>query len=64
MLFFSKVLKINFIFSPKGDAFLDTSATERLHPNSRDRYDDFGKSYGVDATRYGDWEYNGRCTDF
>lgn len=64
MLFFSKVFAINFIFSPNKAAVLNASATERLHPNGRYKYDDFGKSYGVNATRYGDWEYNGRCTDF
>lgn len=27
-------------------------------------YNEFVGKRGVDATRYGDWEYAGRCTDF
>ena len=27
-------------------------------------YNDFNGLEGKDATRYGDWEYGGRCTDF
>ncbi len=26
--------------------------------------DEFGGYDGPDPTRYGDWEHNGRCTDF
>ncbi len=32
--------------------------------SARHRYDEFESQSGVDATRYGDWEYSGRCTDF
>jgi len=32
--------------------------------SARWRYDEVGKTGGIDATRYGDWEYSGRCTDF
>jgi hypothetical protein len=31
---------------------------------SRHVYDEFTAGRGVEATRYGDWEYGGRCTDF
>ena len=27
-------------------------------------YSEFAGRRGVEATRYGDWEYGGRCTDF
>ena len=27
-------------------------------------YNEFVGQRGLDATRYGDWEYAGRCTDF
>lgn len=27
-------------------------------------YNEFREDDGVEATRYGDWEYYGRCTDF
>lgn len=27
-------------------------------------YNEFAGTIGKDATRYGDWEYAGRCTDF
>ena len=27
-------------------------------------YEEFAGRGGIDATRYGDWEYSGRCTDF
>lgn len=32
--------------------------------SARWQYDEFENDAGVDATRYGDWEYSGRCTDF
>ena len=31
---------------------------------SRRVYNEFVGQRGIDATRYGDWEYAGRCTDF
>jgi hypothetical protein len=30
----------------------------------RQAYSEFAGHRGLDATRYGDWEYSGRCTDF
>lgn len=33
-------------------------------PPRRGAYSEFAGRGGVDATRYGDWEYGGRCTDF
>lgn len=32
--------------------------------SARWHYDEVGDSAGIDSTRYGDWEYGGRCTDF
>lgn len=32
--------------------------------SARKAYSEFRDTAGVDATRYGDWEYSGRCTDF
>ena len=32
--------------------------------SARWEYDEVGDNGGIDATRYGDWEYGGRCTDF
>ena len=31
---------------------------------ARHEYDEFAGQGGIDATRFGDWEYSGRCTDF
>lgn len=31
---------------------------------ARHVYAEFNDGQGIDATRYGDWEYTGRCTDF
>ncbi len=33
-------------------------------PTVRCAYAEFNDKGGIDATRYGDWEYTGRCTDF
>lgn len=30
----------------------------------RHAYSEFAGERGLEATRYGDWEYSGRCTDF
>ncbi len=32
--------------------------------SARHVYSEFVGHRGFDATRYGDWEYSGRCTDF
>ncbi len=32
--------------------------------SARWKYEEFERGHGVSATRYGDWEYSGRCTDF
>lgn len=32
--------------------------------NSGDRQKEIGGRGGLDPTRYGDWEKNGRCIDF
>ena len=44
-----------------------TGASDARHgrsPQNRLRYTEFRDRAGVEATRYGDWEYAGRCTDF
>ena len=33
-------------------------------PNKSELPDEFGGQKGLEPTRYGDWEKNGRCTDF
>lgn len=38
------------------------SSTPKLNPVSRPR--EIGGAKGLEPTRYGDWEHNGRCTDF
>ena len=46
----------------------DSSSTDmfnlRFTLAGRIQYHEFGKHAGMEATRYGDWEYYGRCTDF
>ena len=32
--------------------------------SARWKYQELNLQGGVDATRFGDWEYSGRCTDF
>jgi hypothetical protein len=39
-------------------AVQNTSAEEKLRPP------EFGGRKGPEATRYGDWEMNGKCVDF
>ena len=39
------------------------SATEQDYQR-RVAYQHHPKQPGVEPTRFGDWEYNGRCTDF
>ena len=45
-----------------------TKSSRRSHScglsKSRSVYNEFVGKRGVEATRYGDWEYAGRCTDF
>ena len=41
---------------------LDSLRLRRRLP--RQAYSEFAGHRGLDATRYGDWEYSGRCTDF
>ena len=37
---------------------------QRVAFQRREAYTHHPQQPGVDPTRYGDWEYNGRCTDF
>ena len=49
---------------PIQSAILLTQETSRYRLNGRFRYNDVRRGGNFDSTRYGDWEYNGRCTDF
>lgn len=40
----------------------DTGAVDWQHPETWPR--EIGGKRGPEPTRYGDWESNGRCTDF
>lgn len=40
----------------------DTAAEAGVPPPQRPR--EIGGPKGPEPTRYGDWEFNGRCTDF
>jgi len=46
-----------------GNSALDSEKTERSDAHS-DRPAEIGGQKGPEPTRYGDWEKNGRCTDF
>ena len=46
-----------------GDSVAADSATVRREQIRR-AYSERQDLPGIDPTRYGDWEYNGRCTDF
>jgi hypothetical protein len=49
--------------SPQKDRQLpDTPVSETKAPAAEPR--EIGGPKGPEPTRYGDWEYNGRCTDF
>ena len=40
-------------------------AAEKPEPSSKDKTPrEIGGPKGLDPTRYGDWEKNGRCIDF
>jgi hypothetical protein len=47
--------------SPDGD---DKPTQERLAPDALTPIEVGGRVKGLDPTRYGDWEKNGRCIDF
>ncbi|MCH9672074.1 MAG: DUF1674 domain-containing protein [Gammaproteobacteria bacterium] len=38
--------------------------TEQETPNGQQPPEEFGGYDGPDPTRFGDWQHNGRCTDF
>jgi len=48
--------------SPNSAATSDSSATPAN--DTTDKPTEFGGQKGLEPTRYGDWEKNGRCTDF
>ncbi len=49
--------------APTGESYRGEPAPSR-DAIARHVYAEFNDGQGVDATRYGDWEYTGRCTDF
>lgn len=54
-------------FSGKSGGARDLLKVSTQHhglSNVRRVYNEFSGKCGVEATRYGDWEYAGRCTDF
>lgn len=42
----------------------DAGPTEASEPGPRVEPKEIGGREGLDPTRYGDWEKNGRCIDF
>jgi len=42
----------------------DPSTPAPENPDKAEREPEFGGPKGPEPTRYGDWEKNGRCTDF
>lgn len=51
--------------APKVFKLIGSLDSLRLRPRPpRQAYSEFAGHRGLDATRYGDWEYSGRCTDF
>jgi len=52
---------------PKNDAAEQQPSAQsptNLYPRPEDRPKETGGQKGLEPTRYGDWEKNGRCTDF
>lgn len=46
------------------DASADTRKELSESPESATKKEEFGGPKGLEPTRYGDWERNGRCYDF
>ncbi len=42
----------------------ETKAAKRSHATRKPPAKELGGANGPEPTRYGDWERNGRCTDF
>lgn len=42
---------------------VSVAATPKV-PDSKEPAAEFGGRKGLEATRYGDWEMNGKCVDF
>ncbi len=50
---------------PPPDADIPTTTTAPTPPEAPPRLPkEIGGPPGPEPTRYGDWQYNGRCTDF
>ena len=47
-----------------GDSDDEASTTEVERPDSKGPAREHGGPKGLEPTRYGDWEKNGRCYDF
>uniref|UniRef100_A0A061RHF7 Succinate dehydrogenase assembly factor 4, mitochondrial n=2 Tax=Tetraselmis sp. GSL018 TaxID=582737 RepID=A0A061RHF7_9CHLO len=46
------------------DAEFGASVTEKVSDDARERTREIGGPTGKEPTRFGDWEKNGRCSDF
>lgn len=49
---------------PRTDAGMDASVSGPAISGPRQKAGEIGGPPGPEPTRYGDWESNGRCTDF
>jgi hypothetical protein len=56
------VARVDHEREPQADAAGTAAATEGKGKPQRKR--EIGGRDGLDPTRYGDWEYKGRCIDF
>lgn len=55
--------------APQPESHVDSGAKgadadQQPKPGQRARVKEIGGAEGPEPTRYGDWERNGRCTDF
>jgi hypothetical protein len=49
---------------PTADATTETPPTETLGKGPEQKPGEIGGPKGPEPTRYGDWEFKGRCSDF
>jgi hypothetical protein len=49
---------------PPDDAELQPASSSEASAPEKSTPREIGGPEGPEPTRYGDWEYNGRCTDF
>ena len=50
--------------APEPGADEDLKKTKTSKKSARGKADEFGGPKGLEPTRYGDWERDGRCIDF